>query len=124
YSDTVRLKLPVAIAHGTGLNTFNVIVDPTPLPNEIPEYEDNLNNQVTTTLNIQSSDIVPVYPYKYDILAYGTVTLKASTVNPFAAAADYVFQMDTSHSFNSPLLQSAVINHSGGVVSWLPSSFQ
>ena len=46
------------------------------------------------------------------------VTLKASTAFPFEPAKNYVFEVDTTDYFNSPIKESTTINHVGGVVSW------
>ncbi len=117
YKDTVKLKLPVNLAHGIGLNTFTVSLDCTDkVKNEISET----NNSASTTLLITSDDISPVYPYKYAIVPSLNVTLKASTGNPFALPKNYVFQIDTTAKFNSPVLMTQTINHAGGVVTWTP----
>ncbi len=118
YKDTISFKIPVNLATGIGLNSFTVNLD---CFNHIDEISET-NNSTTVTLLITSNDITPVYPYEYAIVPSINVTLKASTGNPFASARDYIFEADTSDSFNSnsPGYVSQIINHSGGVVSWTP----
>jgi len=117
YKDTFSIVLPVDITRGIGLNTFTVTLDAQFWIDELSET----NNTASTTLNITSNDITPVYPYEYAIVPSLNVTLKGSTGNPFAAAQDYIFEIDTTDAFNSPALRSQIINHSGGVVTWTPT---
>jgi hypothetical protein len=116
YKDTFSIVLPVNLARGVGLNKFSVTLD---AQYWIPELSET-NNTATTTLNITSNDITPVYPYEYAIVPSLNVTLKGSTGNPFAAAQNYIFEIDTTDAFNSPIKLSHTINHSGGVVTWTP----
>jgi hypothetical protein len=117
FKDTISLKLPVDLIKGVGLNKIKVTLD---YFNEIEEMSE-LNNTTEVILLIKSSDIVPVYPYKYAIVPSLPVILKASTGNPFSTAQNYIFQLDTTDLFNSPIKQTQIINHSGGVVTWSPT---
>lgn len=105
---------------GQGINQFNVRVDLD--PDAIPELEDVSNNSASTTTFITSGDLVPIHPYNYAIIPDATAALKASTGDPFAPVRQYVFQIDTTDTFNSPVLESTTITAPGGVVSWQPSS--
>jgi hypothetical protein len=116
--DTVRLTLPVNPQNGIGVNIFTVFLD---VQNAINPEITKLNNEASTEMIIQSDEILPVYPYKYAIIPNDTVTLKASTSNAFAPAKDYIFQFDTTDTFDSPFLIKNTINQaSGGVVTWRP----
>lgn len=121
YKDTVVFKLPVDVVRGFGLNTFTIMVDAPPLfIDEISET----NNMVTKTLNIISGNIIPIYPYNFAIVPNQGVTLKASTAFPFQPANNYVFEIDTTDYFNSPIKETTTINQSGGVVNWNPNLLQ
>tara|TARA_R110001592_G_scaffold88812_6_gene261435 strand:+ start:439 stop:5412 length:4974 start_codon:yes stop_codon:yes gene_type:complete len=120
YKDTITFTLPVDIVRGLGTNTFNIYVDAL---NEIDEIHET-NNQVTIQLDILSGEIIPIYPYKYAIVPNQNVTLTASTALPLEPAKDYLFEVDTTDYFNSPLKQSTVINQPGGIISWSPSLLQ
>ena len=85
--------MKVSSFKAAGLNKFTVTVD---IPSMVPEMQDHVNNVATTTLFISSSDIIPIYPSKYAIVPYSTVTLKASTADPFAPAQTYRFEIDTT----------------------------
>ncbi|MDG1477167.1 MAG: C25 family cysteine peptidase [Vicingaceae bacterium] len=118
FQNTVIFKLPVDQVRGLGLNTFTIEVDAI---NQVVELSEG-NNSVTIDLNIRSGEIIPVYPYEFMIVPDSTdITLKASTAFPFEPAKDYLFQIDTTDYFNSPVLETTTINAPGGVVSWTPN---
>lgn len=114
FIDTVRFTFFTDPVNGINQNTFEVTVD---AANEIQEVT-KINNIASTTMSIRSDDAFPVYPYEFSIISTGAVDLKASTANPFAPAANYIMQADTTMEFNSPLLQTKNITQSGGVVEW------
>ena len=118
--DTVTFRMKVDALTDLGPNSFQVQID---LPSEIPEIEDIANNELTFTKVIQSNDIIPVWPYEFSIVSQQGVILKGSTVNPLEHPQHYLFQIDTTENFNSPLFRetgNGGILHSGGVVSWAP----
>lgn len=122
FRDTVEFEIPFDFSRDAGLNTFSVTLDAYSMVDELNE-----NNNTTVpgvSVFINGGDIIPVYPYEFAIVPTDTITLKASTANVFAAQKSYVFQIDTTDSFNSPFLKDTVINSSGGVLSWkLPFTF-
>ena len=120
YSDTVTVNIPMDFSRSAGLNTFDVYVDSLSI-NEVPEFIEVTNNRASAPLFIISSEIYPIYPFKYAIYPYSTVTLKASTANAFAGTRTYVFEIDTTDLFNTPNPQvhkQGFVTSSGGVVSW------
>src|SRR5690606_5885266 len=60
--------------------------------------------------------IYPVWPYDYAVIPYDTVTVKGSSVNPFADVATYRFEIDTTDLFNSPFKKYKTITSLGGVL--------
>ncbi|MCS6991225.1 MAG: C25 family cysteine peptidase [Chitinophagales bacterium] len=122
FRDTVRLVVRNSGFSSYGLNKFFLKVDAgssLSVGGDIEELSE-LNNEVTVNIFIDVNDILPVYPPNYSIISESKVTLKASTVNPFAPERQYVFQIDTTELFNSPLLQTIKIKQKGGVVKWTP----
>ena len=117
YSDTFKLKLPVDKINGVGLNTFYIRVDGLSEVDELNE----VNNNVEVTLFINSSDIVPIYPYEYAIVPNLESTLKASTSDPYAPLTKYFFQIDTSDAFDGPIMVEEIIESNGGVIEWNPT---
>jgi len=122
FKDTLTVRMAVDPIRGVGPNTFDVFVD---YPNVIDEYREDNNIAQNVPLIIQSTDIIPVYPFEFSIVPNGTCTLKASTANPFSPVKPYAFQIDTTDQFSSPFLQQTVVNSPGGVVKWpLPFNLQ
>ena len=129
YSDELRVTLNTGGFSGAGVNKLKVEID---LPDSVDEYENYLNNTTTLDFFIISKDLIPVYPPDYAIHPYNTVTLKASTANPLAGMASYIFQIDTIDlnlkdatpgMQTSPLFRFTTINDSGGVLAWNPSNY-
>ncbi|MEP7170984.1 MAG: C25 family cysteine peptidase, partial [Bacteroidota bacterium] len=121
FIDTISIVIPMEFARASGLNKFDVIVDAV-IPS-IDEFNENNNYVHDKPLLIRSSDINPVYPFKYAIIPNGTnVKLKASTANLFAPLTDYRFEIDTCDRFNSVSKLVTNISSVGGVITWnLPS---
>lgn len=118
YANTYSVKFPVDFSKGPGLNTMVVRVD---AYGTVAELNEGNNSTQAIQFLIPGDDITPVYPYQYAVVPSGPVKLKASTGNPFAAARNYIFQVDTTDNFNSPQLQSAIVSSPGGVVEWTPA---
>ena len=113
YLDTIKLKFPVQSNISMGQNQFDIRVD---IPSYLKEQYDEIeNNQVKTSLQIAVDGITPIYPYDYAIIGYDTVTVKASTTNPFSSKLDYIFEIDTSYQFDSPFKKIARISQPGGI---------
>lgn len=120
FKDTLVFTLPVDVVRGLGLNNFTITVDAI---NAVAESFES-NNTVTKSLNIQSGEIIPIYPYEFMIVPNQGITLSASTAFPFEPTKNYVFELDTTDYFNSPIKQSTTISHPGGIVSWTPTLLQ
>jgi hypothetical protein len=116
FKDTISFEMPVDVVNGLGMNTFSVTLDYYANIDEMSET----NNTTETFLLIKSANIVPIWPYEYAVIPALPVTLKASTGYAFASPQAWVFQLDTTDAFNSPILQQTTITHSGGVVTWTP----
>ncbi|MCW3084289.1 MAG: hypothetical protein JWP12_1655 [Bacteroidetes bacterium] len=116
FRDTVEFSIPVDFVNGIGLNKIKVTLDRNL---EIPELSETNNSTTLVDLLINGGTIVPVYPAQFAIVPKDTITLKASTANPLAAAKNYRFQVDTTDTFLSPL-KDTIINSAGGVVHWHP----
>jgi hypothetical protein len=116
FRDSLKFTMPIDFVRGIGLNKFKVKVD---FLNQIQESNE-LNNSTNGTVDlfIPGGDILPVYPYDYAIVEKTpTITLKASTSDPFAPSTRYWFQLDTCDRFVAPI-QRTLITSKGGVVEW------
>ncbi|HRH66057.1 MAG TPA: C25 family cysteine peptidase [Bacteroidia bacterium] len=126
YQDTINITMKTGGFSAAGVNRVRVEID---LPDSVAEYNDYSNNFTSTNVFIKSNDIIPVYPAKFAIHPYSTVTLKASTADPLADIKNYRFEIDTV-DLNivdstpgmqpSPMFRFTVISDSGGVLSWTP----
>ncbi|MBL7920636.1 MAG: hypothetical protein JNJ40_10005 [Bacteroidia bacterium] len=116
FKDSLVFYLQIDFNRGIGLNKFKVKIDEF---NEVGEsIETNNSTLGTVDIFIPGGDVVPVYPYKYAIVPKtNTITLKASTTDPFAPNAVYRFQLDTCDKFLNPI-QTTLITSSGGVLEW------
>ncbi|MEO6302879.1 MAG: hypothetical protein ABIP51_06885, partial [Bacteroidia bacterium] len=116
FKDSLVFFTQIDFNRGIGLNKFKIKVDEF---NEVGEsIETNNTTLGTVDLFIPGGDIIPVYPYKYAIVPKtNTITLKASTTDPFAPNATYRFQLDTNDTFLNPI-QTTLITSSGGVIEW------
>lgn len=113
---TLSFFVPVDFVNGIGLNYFNACVD---YANHISEIDDVVNNRTTGDVPflLTGRDIIPVYPYQYEVVPLtSTIILKASTASAFEPSGNYIFQIDTTDSFNSSFLNTTTINSVGGVL--------
>lgn len=115
--DTVYLWIKSDRINGPGLNTFKIKVD---YNNAIAEYSE-LNNEVTVTKLILADDIIPIYPYEFCMVNDPNFELVFSTANAFATAKPYIFQIDTTELFNSPLLTQIKLSAPGATIHWKPN---
>ncbi|MCU0436094.1 MAG: C25 family cysteine peptidase [Bacteroidia bacterium] len=118
FFDTAHFVIPVDQQRGIGLNRIRITVD---YFGQITESNEANNTTIPDIdLLIRGNAIIPVYPYEFAVIPTDTVTLKASTVNAMLVARPYIFQIDTTDTFNSPFMLSTTITSAGGVVSWRP----
>jgi hypothetical protein len=121
YIDTVCFKMPTFQSQkkGYGQNQFSVFVESQQRITELSESNNGNDPGLNFGFFIESDDVIPVYPYEFSIVPKQGVTLKASTVDPFAPVKTYRIQIDTSALFRHPMAQITV-RQSGGVVRWTP----
>ena len=108
---------------GIGENTFKVTLD---TRNEIQEYEED-NNSAELTIAVPGNVANPLFPANFAVVGSNQVELVASAF--FASEAGelgYIFEIDTTLSFSSPLLnRSGTVMGSPYFISWNPPiSFQ
>lgn len=115
YTDSLTYQLPIDPIQDKGLNKISIVIDP---DNAIDELNKS-NNIITKDLYIYEDEIRPVYPYEYSIVN-NVGKLIATTANPFAAARNYVIEVDTTLLFNSPLKTTQTKNAVGGIIEFAP----
>ena len=119
---TITIPIPVGGLNSLGTNKFTIKID---ADDEIPEAplpaaEEN-NIVQDFIIRIVSDAILPIYPSEFAIVPNQPIILRASTGNVLAPSQRYVFQIDTTEYYNSPLLKTTQITQAGGVVEWTPN---
>ncbi len=115
--DTLFASLPLS-KHNVGMNNITIHIDADNRYDELTKG----NNLIQKQIFVASDDIKPIYPHDFGIV-YDTETfaLKASTMNTFASEATYIFEIDTTQSFDSPLKQTTSLSSQGGTLIWKPT---
>lgn len=114
--DSVILQVPVVATRDKGKNKITVTVDP---DGQIDEM-DETNNGAVKEFYIYEDEARPVYPYEYSIVNDLSQKLYFSTADAFSTTKDYVIEVDTTATFDSPLKVSKTINSPGGLVEFAP----
>ncbi|MBX3164327.1 MAG: hypothetical protein KF900_07585 [Bacteroidetes bacterium] len=116
FKSSIKFFMPLDFNRGIGLNYFTAKLDYYNDINESNELNNATNGKIE--LFIPGGDIMPVYPFKYAVVPKtNTITLKASTTDPFAPRTSYRFQLDTCDKFLSPI-QTTLMTSTGGVLEW------
>ncbi|MDI1353451.1 MAG: C25 family cysteine peptidase [bacterium] len=117
YRDSMQVNMAIDFDRGIGLNKFKVKIDFT---NRVFESNETNNATIgTVDVFVPGGDVMPAYPFKYAIVRKSsTITLKASTTDPFAPYTTYRLQLDTNDLFLNPVT-STLISTKGGVLEWL-----
>ncbi|MGI8951127.1 MAG: C25 family cysteine peptidase [Chitinophagaceae bacterium] len=119
--DSLTIALPIVANRDKGTSYVTASIDDN---NKIDELSEN-NNHATANILISDADVRPIYPYNYSIVNKNIIALYASTSNPLEGNKQYIFQMDTTALFNSPVKHSLKINSKGGIIKFdnLPLQF-
>lgn len=121
--DTIVFKFPTNSNTSSGLNNFNISID-LPTSSIEEQYDEISNNQITYSTYVTSNGLQPIWPYEYGIIPYDTVTLKASTLNPFEPERNYIIEIDTNSNFNSLFKKHQTFTSIGGVIEASPENWR
>ena len=115
YLDTLFFDLPQnqGLSYA-GLNRFEVALD---FLNEEVEMNE-MNNSGFLEYFLPASGILPLYPKEYGIVPGRNVKMTVQATDFLAPDRRYVFQIDTSARFNSPLFVQSPEILAGNVCSW------
>lgn len=116
YGDSIQLKFTINPKIDRGQQIIHVKVDP---ENTIDEISKS-NNEVIKKINILENEIRPVFPSAYAVVSTWPLKLSASIGNFTITNAAYIFQVDTTANFNSPLLDSTIVFSNGGLIEYTP----
>ncbi len=137
-ADTITIKIPnlanlksitIPLKNygnaSVGKNTIYGILDPKNKIKEIPNPDAENNNTLNDGKGFEFfvSDNFASIVYPPDFAMINTqdhFVLKASTSSVPLKKGDYVFQIDTTAYFNSPILETGKVTSEGGLVSYTP----
>jgi hypothetical protein len=120
YEDTFLFTYPVKDGNiGFGVNRIQIKVDS---ENKIDEISEN-NNELLNTIdfNVLEEDILPVFPYNYNVEGGAAATLYSLITNNTKDKRLYFIQIDTSELFNSPMIKKHEVLTEKNGFEWKPN---
>jgi hypothetical protein len=116
--DSLNLTIPIINPIiERGLNKLIIELDYT---NKIPEIYET-NNKISVDFFIFENTLTPIYPYNYAIVNTQNITYAASTANPLIGLSNYIMELDTTETFNSPFKKTYNKTGVGGVIEFTPT---
>ena len=115
-TDTLYFKIEGNDASSAGNNKFTITLDP---QGEFDEFY-KANNTASFEYAISSNGINIIYPKKYAIVPQTDVELVAQSSDLVIKNANYVFEIDTVKTFNSPWRKTTNIT-TGFMPKWRPT---
>lgn len=112
-TDTVYFDINQNNLSSAGMNRFQVILDP---DNQFDELS-KTNNSANLNYFFASNGVNLLYPKPYAIVGKNTVDLVAQSSDLAIKNAEYIFELDTLSTFDSPWKRSSTIN-SGFMPKW------
>jgi len=128
FAESVQVTVPTLGAKSVGQNRFFIKLDTQNEVAELPAPAAESNNSLRSAAGeegfrffVFSNDVAPLYPQNFGIVGQRNLTFKASTLNAFAERQRYLFELDTTATFDSPVKMQAEVEQSGGVLEWQTS---
>ena len=128
YKKSIAINIPTHGVQGIGENCVSIYINPDNSLNEQPQPQATNNNNYSNEngsnsfcFEIINNKVTPLYPDEFSIVNNPNVELQASLSNYFANQEEYVFQIDTSELFNSPLLDESVVSSRENIIKWSPN---
>lgn len=129
YESEIRFKIPVLGERAIGFNRFLATIDAAETIEEFPLPIAEQNNRMLNELGQEGIELYifangasPVYPPDFAIVSDQAPTLSAVSADVFEPESTYVFEMDTTLFFNSPLRQRYELRQKGGLLQWTPGN--
>ena len=116
-SDTIKFSLNNINLNVSGLNKIRVILNPN---NSLSEVN-TLNNTAELEVFLPGNGVKTIYPINKSILSNSSLVLKAQSENLFIKNSEYLFELDTVNSFNSPFLIKSGVVSAGVLPEWSPN---
>lgn len=121
FNKEIEVSFFIADRASIGENIFKIHVNQEQVISETYPIENNIVGNIR--VNVTSDDIFPLYPYEFSIIPNKEVILEAMTADPFSEEREYIFEIDISDMFNTPMIKRELIRSKGGVVSWNPKLY-
>jgi hypothetical protein len=123
---SIRLRFPFEPAATVGNHYISLTLDPLNKIGEWPAPFSERNNTLALPggsarlrFFVFAHSLTPLVPPPYGVLTRQPAALLASTSNPLdRKPRGYIFELDSTETFDSPLLQQAEVNSLGGIVRW------
>lgn len=116
HTDTLYFKVENNNIFSAGMNKFTVSLDPA---NDFDEVS-KTNNTASFEFYMASNGINVLYPKKYAIIPKLDAELVAQSSDLLIKDANYIFEIDTVKTFNSPWRKSANLT-AGLIPKWRPT---
>ncbi|MFQ5447387.1 MAG: C25 family cysteine peptidase, partial [Saprospiraceae bacterium] len=127
FEEELTFRIPTGGKEAAGQNRYYIKVDATDRVEELPLSEAEANNDLVSgsgaagiSLFITDNSAVAVYPAEFSIVSSPDIVLKASTTNALLPPRKYLFELDTTETFDSQLLLHTELVQAGGVLRWQP----
>lgn len=117
YADSIKIDVPINPAQEKGENRIIVTIDSN---NEITETSES-NNSVTKMFYVIEGGIRPIYPYDFSIINRNNISFFASSDNPVSGTKNYLFEIDTTETFNSSAKLNLNISSSSNILEFKPA---
>lgn len=112
YIDTLTLKIKKGTGTENGNNIFTVVVDPLNAIKEISKT----NNTANINAYIPSNGTVNLYPADFGIVNTQSLNLLFQSENILTPPKNYLLQVDTVDTFNSPFVKKLTLSSNNGLV--------
>ncbi|MDX1479444.1 MAG: C25 family cysteine peptidase [Saprospiraceae bacterium] len=126
FRTTISFRVPMH-KRSSGINRFYLTVDQNDLIAELPDPAAELNNVLANSAGVEGIEVfvldnraLATYPPEFAIVTETNIELVASSTNAFAKGNTFVLQIDTTATFDSPVMASEIFKPVGGVVKWRP----
>jgi hypothetical protein len=125
YKSTLEVKIPLVKEASVGINRLLITLDSDNKITELPAPTAEINNDLVDASGkkgyeflVLANTVSPAYPSNFSIIGKTPIVLKATTSDPLATLQTYLFEIDTTQLFNSPLKRTTSISQKGGILKW------
>lgn len=127
FSSPISITLPNPGVSAIGENQIQVTIDPDNTSSEYPADLGEANNQIIApdgrnsySFYILDNSAHPIYPPEFGILNGDIINVHASSHNGLIPLGEYLFEIDTTEQFDSPLLAQEKLGSQNSSVIWEP----